>query len=803
MLAHPKRALFAFFMGLIALMMMVDFLTLNGQTSDSAEIRRKFRQVIQLFETGQKAEAGRLLDEVLQKLVQNPDKELILELKEEAGFKMFIEAMSTKPSGRADEDEKIAIQRLVKGAERFLKLASIEEKRQKTNLGRIRRLVNKMITARHEERYYYMEVISAKVGQYVFTLPELPGILGDSSNRLQIPMIILLTRMGEHSVRPLIEILYSNDGLVRQNAAAILGNIRDRRAIPVLARLAEKDRESRVRETAKQALEKILGKITPLPAKEYFLALAEKFYENDSVFTRNSYQDYVIWKWEKGSLKNWEVPSLLFNEVLAEEALFDALDMDTNYDEAWTLLLNVYFAQINEVMSSLRVAQDLADKERLSETGRTKLDTLQNAARALKMVNVVTSLRGKVQLYRALKRALKDKRAEVAMSCIEALRDLKVDGSLLPRGMASSTPNSGNTGGNVRKVKTDTPAPASTSSAEGSPLLDSLTYDDKRVRYSAAEALARLNPADDFSGSEKVVEVLSEAISEIAPRTVLVIASSPQVRNVMRGYLTSLNFAPFVVATGKSGLHRALSIPTWDLIMISDYLPDLRGYEIIDRLKRDYRTKHIPVFILAKSRLKPKAEIDYQGRASRVIDISSTQNSLKDVLGNLFDTEEYRRDVKGRTVLMAKKAAEALANIPVRSTKLQPQKALQALIGTLTKQPPEVKIPAMMALANLQDPNALKDLTTVFRNKNNEEKVRIAACYAMGEILKTMSDINQEAFVALKVALQESSYNINLAASQAYGKVPLTPEKYLELFNIRAEGEGNYLFRHIVRLRRR
>ncbi|RME82878.1 MAG: hypothetical protein D6785_07375 [Planctomycetota bacterium] len=808
MLAPFKKShliLIAFFLVFVGLLGMDSFLL--GQGASSIEIRRKFREVIRLLEEGHEAEAGRKFDEVLSELSQHPDKELILELRDEAGYQWFLKAMTAKPRQGDSEEDKVAIKRLVLVAQKFLKLASIEEKRKKTNVKRVKDLLNKMATSRHEERYYWMEVIGSKVGQYVFLDEEIPAILGNSDDKRHIPIIILLTRLGEHAVLPLIELLDSNDSVVRRNAAAILGNIKDRRALPALIRLAQNDGDGGVKAAASKAVEKMMGKINLKDAKEYYLALAEKYYENDPYYTRNSYQESVIWKWEKGKLHHWEVPRILFNESLAEEALFDALDLDSDYDAAWTLLLNVYFAELNEVNSSLEVARNLADKGKLNEKGRVKLPILVNASRALRMVKVVTSLRGKVQLYRALKRAMDDKRVEVAVSCIEALRDLKVDGSLLPRKAVIRRPVTVSDG-KVRKVKggnnTTSPAFSSPPKSEGQPLVDALSYDDKRVRYAAAEALARLNPKEDFYGSEKVVEVLAQAVSEIAPRTVLIIANSPQVRNTFKDLLIKLNYEPFTAPTGKSGIFRALSVPTWDLIMISDYLPDLRAYEIINKLKNDYRTKHIPIFVLAKAKLRRRTEIQYQGRAEKVISMKATQVYLQSVLNDLFGTEEYKNDIKGRTVLVAKKAAEALASIPVRDTILQPQNAISALVKILPKQPPEVKLPIMKAMANLKDPQALPVLLATFdRNNNNPEEVRIGACFAIGEILKSMAEITQETYLALKGALQESSYKINLAAARAFGKVPLDPQRYRELFNLRSENDGPYLFRHIFKIRGR
>lgn len=781
---------------------------IQAQDSEAEDIRRKFRQVIQLKEQGEPEKAGRLLDEVLRKLNTSSNKtELVLELRDEAGFNWFVSAMSDKSNPL-----------LSQLAEKFLKMAALEKTRQDTNITRIRRLVNKLGTKRHNERYYIMEVIATKIGQYVFKLPELPGIIGDPNHKLQIPVILLLTRMGDHAVRPLIECTDSSNGILRQNAALIMGNIKDPRSIPCLAKLAQKDGESRVKEAASKSLAKIVGKDSSKDAKNLYFDQAEKYYFNDPLYTNNPYKESMIWKWSQGNMKHWEVPSILFNESLAQEALFDAIALDNSYDAAWTLLLNVYFSELNEVNTSLRVALDLASKERLPSGSRGQLDVLRRASRTLRMVNICCSMRGKSQVYKALQRALNDKRAEVAVSCIETLRDLNIDGSLLPgAGFAGNNKNATAKNNNTRRTRRTTRRTRRTvnnnnnanntttsSSSEGAPLINALTFEDKRVRYAAAEALARVNPARDFSGSDKVVEILGQAISEKAPRTVLVVSNNPQVKNAFRANLTDLKYDPFIVESGDKAIQRALSIPTWDLIIVSDHLPKLRAWEVIDKLKNDYRTKHIPIFVMAKPTVKDKTSIAYDGRAKRVIGINITKSFLSSVLKNLFDTSEYKQDVKGRTISLAKKAAEALAGIPVRDTRLRPETALNPLIGALSSQPDEVKIPCMHALANLQNNNATPGLRQVFENKTNNDKVRVAAALALGEIMKNTQEVTPGVYKALKAALQERSHAISLSAGRALGKVPMTPQKYTELFNLQSEGtSGPFLYRHVVRLKKR
>ncbi|RME04344.1 MAG: hypothetical protein D6805_03380 [Planctomycetota bacterium] len=781
--------------------------SLHAQGMSKAEIRKKFRQVIEHVERGEYNEATTIFEAVLKELNSNPNQELILELRNEAGFAWFISAMSIKGQ-----------KRLGMLAKKFLQLASIPQGVEKPAKAHVRKLFNKMATARYDERYYIMEVIASRFGQYLFMLEEIPGILGNTEDKMQIPLIILLTRMGERAVLPLLEILDSNDGSVRQNAAMILGNIRDRRAIPALARLAISDGQSRVRSQAEIALKKIVGEEKGRQiisggknaVLQEYIQLAEKYYKNDPFYTRNPYKDAIIWKWnsQKAQLDFWQIPSFLFNEALAEEILQDALVFSNGeHDPAWTLLLDVYFAQLNETRDSLDVTQDLERKAKLPDRYRYMLKDLQKAREELKRVRIITAIRGKKQLYKALKKALDDKRPEVAVSCIEALRDLRVDGSLLPQGGAGS--------GNY---STSSSKP-SIQKTKGAPLVEALFSKDKRVRYAAAEALAKLHPKSNFQHSSRVIEVLAEALQERGPRTILIIAPQDQGGNTMMGKFQSSTlkalYQPFLATSGQEGIQRALTNPNFDLIIVSPYLPKYTAWEIIDKLRNDYRTKHIPIYVMVRQndyktkRLYQAGEDGEEGRSEDVISIEISSSVLAGKLQNLFQGPEYEEDIKARKTEVARKAAEALASIPEFGSYFKLDKALPALLSTFDNQPDEVKIPAMEAIAHLGDSRAKDKLVDYFKNRENSIASRVAACFALGEVLKKTRETSDIAYTVLKAALQERSYKITLAAGQALGKMPLPPDKYVELFNLRKvnlenpEQKGIYLYRHMVRLKKR
>jgi HEAT repeat protein len=803
-------------------------------------IRTKFRQGVSAFEEERFADAVKLFEEVI---ALRPGHDLALELRDEAGYQLFV-------------------QMLAKGgdvgtvARKLLELTESARLKARADVEAIRKALRLLKDDDFTVRYRAMEEISAKYGQYV--IPYLVEALGDRrDDEYRVTVITLLTKLGEDAVLPLVEICKSEDSFTRQNAAAILGHIRDIRAIPVLKKLADDPNESKhVRTEAAQALWRITGKesSTLESAKEYYYSLADRYYKEAPRVMINNYKEWVLWQWKEGKLVPRVLPRYSWNENVAEQLCYDGLETDSTYQPLWTLLLDVYFAELVEVESTLQLAKDKVDRGTISQE---EVDQLQAARERLRKVSVLCSLRGKRALYRALKKALEDRNVLVAVAIIRALRDLKVDGSLLP---AAGTSLAGYIKAGMRvfpkevirptvpetpEVEPVAPPPEPTleeptleekpkeepkpkpkprpkrprrisrvprgrriplainlllpmppaavgNGDEGFPagasLAAALTYFDKRVRYAAAEALARLNPKSAFADYERVVENLSDAVGETGTRVILVVERDDNIRNRIMGILRELNYMPFGVESGIEAEQRARSFPSEDLIIVSTELnvkgeaKDFTATQFIDRLREDYRTNEIPVLVLTPRTKEEHVRGLVETRAAGVITPDIDRTVLRDKLEEIFSSEKARRDSKARATAVAKSAAEALASLDPKRTIFNLGKAVPALTAALEKQPDEVRIPAMRALGNLQAKEALDKLAWVFTNKENRKPARVAAADAMGDIMKGGAGITPKIFVALKEALKEPDMDIFEACGRALGKARLTEDQYRKVF---------------------
>lgn len=83
--------------------------------------------------------------------------------------------------------------------------------------------------------------------------------------------------------------------------------------------------------------------------------------------------------------------------------------------------------------------------------------------------------------------------------------------------------------------------------------------------------------------------------------TILVVDDTPDNLTLMNNLLKG-DYHVRIANSGEKALKIAASNPPPDLILLDIMMPDMDGYEVCQRLKRDPRTMHIPViFITAKT----------------------------------------------------------------------------------------------------------------------------------------------------------------------------------------------------------
>ncbi len=90
-----------------------------------------------------------------------------------------------------------------------------------------------------------------------------------------------------------------------------------------------------------------------------------------------------------------------------------------------------------------------------------------------------------------------------------------------------------------------------------------------------------------------------------------------------------------VAKDGAEGLEMlavddAASKPGWrpDLVLLDLNLPKVSGHEVLEKVKNDHRTSHIPIIVLTSSRAESDVRRAYDGHANAYLRKPSTLDGL-------------------------------------------------------------------------------------------------------------------------------------------------------------------------------
>jgi HEAT repeat protein len=757
---------------------------------------------------GNHEEAIKKFEEVMR---LKPASEEALKLREMAGVEFLVDLLTRKG-------------KLANFAEWLLSRAEASDEPRKSNPELIDEILQDLMSDDMRRYQWALERIAFEVGEYA--VPKLSQMLGDENNALaRERAVIALTRMGSQATLPVIECLNSQNTRLKQGAVIVLGHLSDLRAVADLKRLYEDPKESsEVKGFVEEGLKNLTGRAPEKlrPAREYYYNKAMLYYQNHPAVIRNYERNWLFWKWneEKGELEVENVPQWLYNFRLAEEACYDALDMDYTYVSMWAILALVDLAEYNEALVHLQSAPE-AVKDKLQELSDRNY---QGWVGGLGI--------GQAALFDALDLALRNNDATVAVSVIRALAETADHTYFKPAGTA---PPPGMTGGSAavaRPPAEGAPAveakehplllPGALGEAKAGyrefwPLHSALTYPDKRVRYAAASAFVKIHNRSAFlrknifAGVERVVEVLIEALGESGARAILVASPDSQSRNDLVSELGRMDYFAFGSDTPASAIQRALRFPSEDLVVLDMDLAntlifhasvgDVEKKEtVIDALRADYRTTEVPIVILCEESKLERAKELFGQDAKEYITTPMNFSEIKIKLAQIF--ANFPMDDKAMATRIAREAAEAVESLdpwftsfPVNPEDRANAKALgdlvAALVAVIEKRADEVRTPALRALGKIASAEVVPAITNLIKAKDaNSPEIRAVAARALGEIVLRANapvggaaarkfELPPETLDSLLegVSRDEASAAVRAACSEALGKADVRPEE--------------------------
>ncbi|MCY2931560.1 MAG: hypothetical protein NTV86_19130 [Planctomycetota bacterium] len=411
-----------------------------------------------------------------------------------------------------------------------------------------------------------------------FCLPQLIQKLADESTpaALRDRIVTVLPELGGPAVNGLSAALDCPNPVVQQAAAAALGKIQYRHAAAALHALidlnAKRDPDNAGKRfilpttlaTAKAAFLACMGNDPAALKKttsELYYDQAERYYAgNESMKPDRQYETANVWHWDPalGLLSFTPVPTEIFCDVYAMRMARLALQHDPKNSPAVSLWLAAYLKKEADLGAGKK------DPTQKDGAPTAKFYTLASSPSYVKEVVV---------------RGLRDKNTPVIIGALKALTETNGSQSILK-------PLAGG----------------------DEPVVASLTYADRRVRFLAAVALADAQPRQRFSGAGQVMMVLNEALHQTGMKVGVVIAQNGELRAKLKDAVRAAGWNVLDESDPAKALTAARETPGVDAVIVGEV-----GMlsQVVPMLRKDAAFAMTPVVMAgAGQELQQAAEVD-------------------------------------------------------------------------------------------------------------------------------------------------------------------------------------------------
>mgnify|MGYP001248495456 CR=1 FL=1 len=538
-----------------------------------------------------------------------------------------------------------------------------------------------------------------------------------------------LRDMGRIALNPLLAATEANKHEVILPTLDVLADLGYDAAVPYLVRVARSAEDNAVKQAAARALARLgVANAESLNAADLYYQLAEKlYYDNASLVADQRRPVAFVWFWEEDrGLQRVEVPSVIFNEIMAMRAAEYALKADPSRGDAVSLWLAANFkreAELPEGQTDSTRAPNQPDAHYYAVSAGTDY------------VNAV------------LERAMNDRNSAVALAAARALKQIAGRSNVL----------------NPQQVQ---------------PLVAAMRYPDRLVRINAAEAVAMALPAESFTGVERVVPVLAEAVAQTGQTNVVVIVPDQNRAVELVDGLKQANLA----AVGGTAVDQALAesrrLPAVDVIVISEELGADQVQLLMDRAAGDPRLEAAAKVIITRS---PASAYAVQALHDPLLSVTQATDAA-----GLAEAVAQARDAAGGLQLdedaateLALRAADLLERLAISQTAMDVSLAQPTLLAGLSDQRPELVKAVGRVLGRINSAEAQQGLLDTAAAEQTTPDVAVSLFNSLANSAKLFGNqLNDEQIQRLQQVVEEAQdLQVRSAAAEARGALNLPPEK--------------------------
>jgi hypothetical protein len=547
-----------------------------------------------------------------------------------------------------------------------------------------------------------------------------------------------LRDLGRYALNPLVAATDTTDYNLLPTVLLVLGDLGYDAAVPYIAKVAKDPKAPPpVKDAAVRALTQLGASPDTDPAAA-FLDLAERLYYDRSALTADTrYPSANVWYWEEAGLTRKEVPLPVFNEIMATRAARRCLELGGTQEQA----------------QSIWVA---ANYKREVELPAGKTDTTLPAGAPDAAFYGRAS--GARYLDNALARTLTDRDSAVALNVIKSLQEIGGESNLTLQ--------------------------------DGSPLVEALSYPDRRVRFEAAFALAAALPQRPFAGQESVVPLLAEAIGQTGQPTVLLVLPSRDAVNALSEPLKADGFTVAGATDAAGLLATAQGLPAVDVIVVSEDLPPQEIERIFGLARATPKLNGSVKLVVTKTNASP---FEQRKVSDKLLDTTTATDAK--ALGDAIKSAR----VKGGALPLdaeaaaayAQKAAELLSKVAISRTQVfDLNVARNQLLSSLNDARPEIVKLSGSVLGYIPAKEAQQGLLAKVQAEGVADDVKVSLLRSLavsakfngnlleaGDVEKLNGLLGGEASNDVKGAAAEARGALNLPVEQSKGFILSAPAR--------------------------
>lgn len=413
-----------------------------------------------------------------------------------------------------------------------------------------------------------------------YALPQLmDAFLQNRDPNLRAQVQRVLVDLGRQSIIPLCSALPELDPARQEAIVDVLGLIPYRTSVPFIVDLYQSSDVEAVRQSCARALGRLGANPNDGVADLYSL-LANSFYNEPGELTSFPEEDFqLLWDFDPGlGLVMTPIRTMVFHEAMSMRMSERSLMLDSGDRETLALWVAANYS---------RELDSPADYENPVYPDDRRGAAYFGVAAGPDIDQLI------------LRRAIDDRDTPLARLAIDALSQTAGPMSLW------GEPQDGRF-----------------------PLLESLTYPNRRVQYESAIALGRATPQETFRGAERVVPLLASAVRDAtALHAVVLTGSDRESYQVFRTELEAMGYSVLPPSPGGlDGIEAAVAeVPAVDLIVTS------LGFDQtlleIETARNDDKLIATPVLALMAAEEQAPLARQYQRDQTIAVRRSSISNS--------------------------------------------------------------------------------------------------------------------------------------------------------------------------------